>query len=79
MALARRHPAARGADGHADSLMAEKLKTSGQVAYEAYVDSCGGKSVRGEDLPSWDGQDPAIRVHWEAAAQAAIETLLNPQ
>jgi hypothetical protein len=44
----------------------------GRIAYEAYLASCGGKSVRGDDLPSWDDQDPAIRAHWEAAALAVI-------
>jgi len=42
----------------------------GQVAYEGYVASCGGKSIRGEDLPSWADQDAAIRGHWRAAADA---------
>jgi len=40
----------------------------GQVAYEAYLASCDGRSVRGEPLPSWEGQDPGIRAHWRAAA-----------
>lgn len=40
----------------------------GRVAYEAYLVSCDGKSIRGEDLPSWDAQDPKIREHWRAAA-----------
>jgi hypothetical protein len=42
----------------------------GRIAYEAYVASCGGKSVHGEDLPSWDDQAPEIRQHWQAAADA---------
>ena len=42
-----------------------------QRAYEAYVTSCGGKSVRGDDLPGWDDQSPELRGHWEAAARAA--------
>ena len=42
----------------------------GQVAYEGYVASCGGKSIRGEDLPSWQDQDAAIRGHWRASADA---------
>jgi len=47
----------------------------GQAAYEAYVEDCGGKSIRGESLPSWDGQDPAIREHWEAAAEGVLAEL----
>ncbi len=50
-------------------------RTLGQAAYEAYVESCGGKSIRGEPLPSWDGQLPAIREHWEAAAEGVLEQL----
>jgi hypothetical protein len=44
----------------------------GQVAYEGYFASCQGKSIRGEDLPSWAAQDPAIREHWRVAADAVI-------
>lgn len=44
----------------------------GQVAYEAYVRSCGGKSVHGEDLPPWIELRPEVRVHWDAAAQAVV-------
>jgi hypothetical protein len=49
----------------------------GQAAYEAYVEHCGGKSIRGEDLPPWDGQDPAIRAHWEAAAEGVRANSLS--
>ena len=49
------------------------MDSFGQIAYEAYVESCGGKSIRGEDLPSWEDQDPAIQAHWIAAGKAAAE------
>ena len=42
----------------------------GGVAYAAYFRHCQGKSIHGEPLPVWEGQDPAIRVHWYAAAKA---------
>jgi hypothetical protein len=42
----------------------------GGIAYEAYFRHCQGKSIRGESLPAWKGQDPAIRAHWFAAAKA---------
>ena len=42
----------------------------GGLAYEAYFRHCQGKSIHGERLPSWDAQDPAIRAHWFAAANA---------
>jgi len=48
--------------------------TPGQIACGAYVAHCGGKSVHGEDLPSWEDQDPVIREHWEAAAQAVLDS-----
>ena len=47
-------------------------KSWGQIAYEAYVQSCGGKSIRGEDLPAWDAQAPVIREHWDAAGLAVV-------
>ena len=47
----------------------------GRIAYEAYAKSCGYKSIRGEDLPVWQDQDPAIQAHWEAAAQAVVSSV----
>jgi hypothetical protein len=44
----------------------------GRAAYEAYVVSCGGRSVRGEPLPPWERQAPEIREHWRAAADAVL-------
>lgn len=49
----------------------------GQIAYEAYVQHCGGKSIRGEDLPVWAEQDAAIQAHWEAAAQAVVSAVVG--
>lgn len=48
-----------------------------RIAYEAYVRSCGGKSVHGEDLPAWEAANPAIRVHWDAAAQAVVKAVVG--
>lgn len=42
----------------------------GGLAYDAYFRHCGGRSIRGEPLPAWKDQDPAIRAHWFAAANA---------
>ena len=42
----------------------------GGLAYGAYFRHCQGKSIRGERLPAWQDQDPAIRAHWYAAANA---------
>lgn len=47
----------------------------GQIAYEAYSASVGGKSVRGEQLPTWDEQvtdNHDVAAAWCAAAQAVI-------
>ena len=44
----------------------------GQVAYEGYLVSCDGKSIRGEELPDWDHQAPEIRGHWRAAADTVV-------
>ncbi len=51
------------------------MASLGQAAYEAYAASCGGKSIHGEDLPSWGDQDPAIREHWCAAAEGVLAEL----
>jgi hypothetical protein len=53
--------------------------TFGQLAYEAYAEHCGGRSVHGDPLPSWDGQSPVICGHWEAAAQAVAEAVEERQ
>jgi hypothetical protein len=48
-------------------------RTPGQVAYEGYLGSCGGKSlVSGADLPKFDKQDESIRIAWESAALAVL-------
>lgn len=44
----------------------------GQRAYEAYHAHCGGKSVHGDELPSWDEQADEIRDHWHAAASGLL-------
>jgi hypothetical protein len=50
------------------------MKELGQVAYEAYCDSTGGKSaVTGASLPAWADQSVPILRAWRAAA-LAVET-----
>ncbi len=51
------------------------MKEIGQVAYEAYTEHCGGKSVHGEDLPDWHGQSHVIQGHWNAAGQAVSDVI----
>jgi hypothetical protein len=52
-------------------------KTPGQIAYEAYFDDCGGRSIKGEQLPLWEDQDTAIQRHWEAAGSAVRRDVLD--
>ncbi len=43
--------------------------TLGQIAYEGYFRSCGGKSlVSGQPLPAWEAQAEDIKNAWEEAA-----------
>lgn len=44
----------------------------GRIAYEAYSAAVGGRSVRGEALPSWDEQIHDVRAAWCAVGQAVI-------
>lgn len=51
------------------------LVCPGQIAYEAYFQFSNGKSlVSGAPLPTWGEQAEKIRVAWNVAAQAAIDT-----
>lgn len=49
--------------------------TLGELAYSAYFESCGGRSVRGDKLPLWPEQSPVIQAHWEAAARQVATTI----
>lgn len=52
----------------------DKAQSLGQIAYEGYFRSCGGKSlISGAPLPTWDLQATAIKEAWEAAASAVLE------
>lgn len=45
----------------------------GKVAYEAYLEACGGRSlVSGDELPDWDGQSEVIRYAWNHVADAVL-------
>jgi hypothetical protein len=46
----------------------------GQIAYEAYVEHCGGQSINGDRLPSWAGQSALIQAHWDAAGLAVMRS-----
>lgn len=45
----------------------------GKIAYEAYCEASGGKSlINNADLPTWEEQRPEISEAWTAAAQAVL-------
>ena len=47
------------------------MTSLGQIAYEAYVEAVGGRSVVTRDvLPDWAGLPPEIAQPWEVAASA---------
>lgn len=54
-------------------------KTMGQIGYEAYAESTGGKTFDGRDMPTWDqirereGDVPKVTRAWEAAAAKIAE------
>lgn len=51
-------------------------KTLGQIGYEAYGSSTGGKTFDGRDMPTWEeivlreGATPKVTKAWEDAAKA---------
>lgn len=47
-----------------------KLVKIAKIAYEAYIESSGGKNYRGDPCPTWDELPPAIQGHWQAAVRA---------
>lgn len=45
------------------------MKTLGHLAYDAYLDFCGGESlVTGQELPEWEQSKPEIQQAWEHVA-----------
>jgi len=49
----------------------------GEIAYNAYCEARGWKSVHGEPLPHWKQQDETLRAAWTKAADAVCLTLRN--
>jgi hypothetical protein len=49
-------------------------KSFGNIAYDAYCDHTGGKSlISGAELPLWRELDHGIKEAWDVAAVAARE------
>lgn len=45
----------------------------GRLAYEAYLEACGGRSlVSGDELPEWDDQSPEIKAAWDHVGDAVL-------
>jgi hypothetical protein len=54
------------------------MKTTGQIAYEAYCGFSDNKSlVSGDPLPEWDEQAEKIRQAWDAAGDAVVDYLMR--
>jgi hypothetical protein len=52
------------------------MKTKAQIAYEAYFEKAGGKSLAtGQSLPNWDALSTPIKEAWEAAATAVVQAV----
>jgi hypothetical protein len=54
--------------------MADEKPDYGRIAYEAYVEAVGGKSVHGEALPTWkvlSDTKPDVAQAWTEAGWAA--------
>lgn len=48
-----------------------------RAAYKAYCKSCGGVSIRGEYLPTWEELPAKIKSNWECAALAIKKQILK--
>lgn len=49
------------------------MKSAGQIGYEAYKASTGGKTYDGRDMPTWEqvqANTPHVAKAWEGAAKA---------
>ena len=54
------------------------MKSKAQIAYEAYYDCAGGKSLAtGQQLPPWDRLGPGIQAAWFAAAAAVVQAIVD--
>ena len=47
----------------------------GEIAYNAYCEAVGYKSVRGDTLPIWEDQSERLQEAWERAGEAVAEFL----
>lgn len=52
-------------------------KSSGQIAFEAYNESKGGKTWDGKPIPPWGDVGDEVRNGWEAAAFAVVKNIAS--
>ena len=45
----------------------------GRIAYEAYREYVGGRSVNNQEIPEWTSQSDALREAWTDAANAVLD------
>lgn len=54
------------------------MKSSAQIAYEAYCNHTGWKSLAtGQSLPQWEGLREDIKRAWEQAAGAVLDAAME--
>lgn len=53
------------------------MKSYGQIAFEAYNESKGGKTYDGKPIPPWGEVGDEVRKAWDAAADAVIDEYHN--
>lgn len=54
--------------------MSSETKSLGQIGYEAYAESTGGKTWDGKPMPTWEeieARTPHVAKAWEDATRAA--------
>ena len=56
-----------------------KAQDYAKVAYDAYCESRGWVSVRGDALPQFEAQSPELQEAWASAARAVVEKILTPE
>ena len=50
-----------------------------KVAYDAYCESRGWVSVRGDPLPPFEAQSPELKSAWGFSARAVVEKFTTPE
>ena len=56
-----------------------KAQGYAKVAYDAYCESRGWVSVRGDALPQFEAQSPELQEAWASAARAVVEKFITPE